>query len=69
MREISTDDVVWIREFAPGFIGGEEIARNASEKEIEVLIDLGNLIAEADAQLSELIQMREHILRAIKERG
>lgn len=62
-------DVIWTRENAPGFVGGEEIAQKASDDEMQMLIDLSNKIAEYDRQLLSLAKMRGNIIQAIREKG
>lgn len=62
------DDVAWTREFAPGFIGGKEIAQEASDVEVQMLIDLGNEIARLDRLLLESKEMRDNIVQGIKKK-
>jgi len=63
-----SDDVIFTREFAPGFVGGEEIVRKASDDEMKMLIDLSNKIVKFDRQLLSLSKMRKNILQGIKKR-
>jgi len=58
----------WIRDYAPGFIGGEEVARKATDEEILFLAKL----ADEESRLYNLLMERKRefnrLVEAIKRR-
>lgn len=58
----------FVKDFAPGYIGGQEITKKATDNEIGYLIDLNNQIAELDNALIDLRDRERKIINHIKER-
>jgi len=62
------NNIKFIRDFAPGYIGGKEIVKKATDNEIRYLIGLNNQIAELDGTLLDLRKQEKNIIDCIKKR-
>ncbi len=69
MKRQIRKSALWAKEFAPGFIGGKEVAEEATIEEVEWLVELGNGIARMSGEISESEKMRDNLIRAIKQRA
>lgn len=62
-------NIQFVKDFAPGYIGGQEITKIATDNEIGYLIDLNNQIAEHYNTLIDLREQEKNILNSIKKRN
>ncbi len=58
----------WIRKYAPGFIGGKEVAEKATDEEIIALARLQDAIARTHNLLRGLEETFEGLTELIKRR-
>jgi|GEM_PF-3223780 len=62
------EDIRFVREFAPGYLGGQKMANEATNDEIEYIIILNHQIAELSSSLTATKQMRKNIFSGISSR-
>lgn len=61
--------IEWIRKFAPGYIGGNKIARRATDHEIGALYGFNDEIADHQNAIDELTTMVKNLQKSILSRG
>ena len=57
--------VKWIRKYAPGYIGGKEIAKKANDNEVKALSEFYDKVAEHSNAIQELEKMIKRIKNVI----
>lgn len=58
----------WIRNYAPGFIGGEKVAEKATDEEVLLLAKLANKKSQLYNELMEVEREFNRLVEVIKRR-
>lgn len=61
-------DINWVKEFAPGCVGGQEVVNKATNIEIDYLLTLGSQIANHHNTLFELKTLQKNLTTSILRR-
>ena len=62
-------DPRWIREHASGFIGGEEVAKKATDEEVLFLAELANEMSRLYSRFLDRRERFSNLVETIKKRG
>jgi len=68
-EEVAMLDPKWIRNYAPGFIGGEEVAKKATDEEVLFLAELANEMSRLYSRFLDRKEKFNNLVEAIKKRG
>jgi len=61
-------DIEFLKNNATGYIGGPEVAKKATDEEIEWLADVQDRIVELDREMTVLRDLKNQVIRFIKKR-
>ncbi|MBW2646513.1 MAG: hypothetical protein JRE23_10095 [Deltaproteobacteria bacterium] len=66
--EVTKEDIKYVREFAPGYIGGKDLARKATDDEVGYLLLLNEQIARFSNTLIDIERRKRNLMKAISSR-